>query len=148
MRINLGFLFSLFRGVKEVKRDVAEIKAGVKNAKKTPEERHASRVEWMKNVTINEIVTNVNTTIKECGLYEKYGDKLKMDADELSLEIALGLDGKAYSKTDIKNSFDEGIACTNGVIVDQEMLNAFAEYYYTNFYDEEKQKLLSGDCKS
>ena len=33
MRINLGFLFSLFRGVREVKRDVAEIKEGVRNAK-------------------------------------------------------------------------------------------------------------------
>ena len=90
MRINLGFIFDLFRGVRTVKRDVAEIKEGIKVAKMTPEERKEKRIEWMKNVTINEIVTNVKTTITECGLYEKYGEKLKIDADELCLEIALG----------------------------------------------------------
>ena len=31
MRINLGFIFDLFRGVRSVKRDVAEIKEGIKN---------------------------------------------------------------------------------------------------------------------
>ena len=140
MRINLGFLFSLFRGVREAKRDVAEIKEGVRNAKMTPEERNNKRNEWLKNVTINEIVTNVKTTITECGLYEKYGEKLKIDADELSLEIAIGLDDKSYTKTDIKNAFDEGIGPITGVIVDRDMLNEIAEYYYTNFYDAEKQK--------
>lgn len=140
MRINLGFIFDLFRGVRTVKRDVAEIKEEIKVAKMTPEERKAKRVEWMKNVTISTIVENVKTTITECGLYEKYGDKLKIDADELSLEIALGLDYKSYTKNDIKNSFDEGIGPITGVIVDQEMLNKMAEYYYTNFYDAEKQK--------
>ena len=140
MRINLGFLFSLFRGVREVKRDVTEIKEGVRNAKMTPEERNNKRNEWLKNVTINEIVTNVKTTITECGLYEKYGETLKIDADELSLEIAIGLDDKSYTKTDIKNAFDEGIGPITGVIVDRDMLNEIAEYYYTNFYDAEKQK--------
>ena len=140
MRINLGFIFDLFRGVRTVKRDVAEIKEGIKVAKMTPEERKEKRIEWMKNVTINEIVTNVKTTITECGLYEKYGEKLKIDADELSLEIALGLDGKSYTTTTIKNNFDEGIGPTTGVIVDEEMLTKMAEYYYTNFYDAEKQK--------
>lgn len=140
MKINLGFIFDLFRGVKQVKKEVTEVRCEAQTQKKEKEDRHALRLAWMKGVTIDEIVENVKTTIKECGLYEKYGEKLNMGEDELSLEISLGLDEESYTKIDIKNAFDSGIACTTGVVVDQTMLSEFAEYYYANFYSEEKQR--------
>ena len=97
-------------------------------------------MDWLESVTVKDVVSNVRSTLSHCKFFGDYGENIKMGINELSMEIALGLDDKSYTKTDIKNAFDEGIGPITGVIVDRDMLNEIAEYYYTNFYDAEKQK--------
>ena len=139
MKIDLGFIFDLFRGVKRLKRGTSATKEYHQKEDVYKEERHQSRLKWMKSVVVEEIAQNVRTTINEFGLYEKYGDKLNMDIEELCLEISLYLDEETYTKIEIRNAFDSGIACSTGVDVGKNMLDSFAEYYYSNFYSDEKQ---------
>ena len=139
MKFDLGFIFDLFRGVKRLKREVKTTKEYHEKEDIDKEKRHQARLKWMKSVVVEEIAQNVRTTINKFGLYEKYGDKLNMDIEELCLEISLYLDEDTYTKVEIRNAFDSGIACSTGVDVGQNMLDSFAEYYYSNFYSDEKQ---------
>ena len=143
IHIDLSFLVKLFRIKKFFKSDVNDRDNFkkidlIKNEEQTLVK--STRLDWLESVTVNEIVKNVRTTINACGFYADYGDKLKIGINELSMEIALGLDGESYTKKDIEHAFDEGIGTTTGIIVVDDMIKALAEYYYTKFYSDEKQK--------
>ena len=84
-------------------------------------------------------MSNVRATLSNCQFFGDYGENIKIGINELSMEIALRLDGKSYTKEEIKRAFDEGIGSTTGTIVLDYTLNSLADYYYRHFYSEKKQ---------
>ena len=55
MKIDLGFIFDLFRGAKRLKREVTT-KEYHQKEDINKEDRHQARLSWMKSVVVEEII--------------------------------------------------------------------------------------------
>ena len=143
IHINLSFLVGIFK----IKRLFKSVDNETKNKNKILEfkeddfekKTQSTRIDWLESVTVKEIVSNVRATLSNCQFFGDYGENIKIGINELSMEIALRLDDKSYTKEEIKRAFDEGIGSTTGTIVLDYTLNSLADYYYRHFYSEKKQ---------
>ena len=143
IHINLSFLAGIFKIGKlfrgnSIYKTTNKIDTEIKQDDFEKRSKSA-RFEWLESVTVDEIVSNVMETLSHCKFFGEYGENIKIGINELSMEIALRLDGKSYTKKEIKNAFDDGIGSTTGTIVLDYTLNSLADYYYKHFYSEEKQ---------
>lgn len=98
------------------------------------------RAEWLKYIAIPTVIENVKDTLKACEFFQKYLGEITESAESVYLEVAIVLDGESYTLEQIADSFDEALACSFGIGLDREYLYTLANYYYTNFYNDNVQK--------
>lgn len=143
IHINLNFLVDIFRIGRFFRKSNNDYESKNKKIEFKEDDfekkTKSTRMDWLESVTVKDVVSNVRSTLSHCNFFGDYGENIKIGINELSMEIALGLDGKSYTKEEIKNAFDEGIGTTTGTVVLDYTLNSLADYYYSHFYSEEKQ---------
>lgn len=91
--------------------------------------------------TIPELIYHIEATLDACSFFKNYDQQLKDKRNDLSFEISLCfLESEKLTKKRIKDLFDYGIATSTGIKLSDEELNALTDYYWDNYYDDNKQK--------